>query len=1554
MNIDLRNIREHNGTKAGGFEELVCQLAHLQKPEGALRFVRKEGAGGDAGVECYWVLEDQTDVCWQAKYFIGEMTSSRWRQLDKSFNKALERHPKLTKYFICLPIDKTDIRRTGKDGKKVISVEDEWQRSVLKWIEKAKSQDRTVEFEFWGKHQITSFLTIDDPLYSGKALYWLDAAVLTTSKFEKVVNRAKDALGDRYEAGLHVELPISRNIDGLCLNEQWRKDLGERLGGLKESNDSLLRTLRNQQLDWLNAEKAEELRTMYSEIYRIVSEGLNQQAVLFDVQRVHELLEGISEFHGPIREALDNSTSQKEQNWDYALRNFFNAIDEFNRFLDTTRVKVAEVKAALVYGEAGIGKSHLLCDVSLNRIKNNQPTVFLLGSQYQGGNPIKLIQDAVDLKRHSMGQVLGAIDAAGEASGSRALIVIDALNEGAHREDWHNFISSFLTDVAEYKYIAVLLSCRSTYLRYILPDESVLHADRLVRIEHPGFRGHEHRAAERYLSQQGISKPSSPMLAPEFTNPLFLKTCCKALKASHKTAFPKGFNGITRLFEFYVQSIEETVAKQKRYSSPEGAVRGALLDFASKLFPGHVTGMSMGKARDLINTHDRNPNRGDALFDTLLHEGVLAEEVLYQGNDQGKPVIRFTYERFSDHFVAQQLIQQVDPETLDSIFFPDHPLGKAIRHPSGFYRHAGIFEMLAIVVAEQYGKELVDLLPEDATVSTTDTDDVFESTVVWREPASFTDRTLQLLNQLTGYGHPHPTLDILLKLSTEPEHPWNAELLHRHLLDKEIAERDRFWSTELALAYASEEDDGYESTVRTLIEWASFGDIEEIEEERIRLCSTTLMWFHTTSNRKVRDRSTKALVRILSRFPSLLPDLLQDFHAVNDPYVVERLYAVAYGVICNMTDPHIISQIAALVFDLVFKDGRPPPHILLRDYARGVLECALQWNLLPEGVDAEQFRPPYKSAWPIENPTPEEIDTIVGNERNAWIEMSVMNPFGDFGTYTMACVHSWSPTSLAEPFPETGYDLKKQFAETHLQGEVKARFLEDIQPPSSERQESQSSSTALQELTLDVDEDNLHLLLNSITRPGLQELALDLGEDNGMLEQGKQLRDNISSQFTALREQERRRKEELEEMVKAQLPDDKLEYYRWLSGLRDDGPAQFSRKWAQRWVCKQVYEIGWTEELFSQFDGSYPVRNGRGRDNQEIERVGKKYQWLAFHELLARLSDNVHWVDRDDDPENRSYNGPWQIHQRDIDPTLGISKHVDRLSDYRRVNAWWQPYNFPVADITGFSEQQEFLWDENRLPDFRKFLQVADPVTHNQWSVLRGHWHEDQKEFSRSPDQARLDCWFRINTVFVRNEDLELFSEEFKERWLSEPGIIHVPSTGYEGFLGEYPWHPVYKSISGWQTYDSFERSNLPTYFSPVAEYAWEAGDADHDYSLDESLSFYLPAKELIRSMGLRRTTGDNGSWENDDGVIFRDPSPMEKGPSYALIRSQQLDEWLNNEGLAILWLIGGEKQLFSHNSDRFYGRLTFSVMYRLVDGVPKGGIFRCSRIEPRGDYELL
>lgn len=71
--FDFKNIRPFDGSKNKGFEELVCQLAHLEKFDGTDEFIRKEGAGGDAGVECFWRLKDQNEYGWQAKYFTDEM-----------------------------------------------------------------------------------------------------------------------------------------------------------------------------------------------------------------------------------------------------------------------------------------------------------------------------------------------------------------------------------------------------------------------------------------------------------------------------------------------------------------------------------------------------------------------------------------------------------------------------------------------------------------------------------------------------------------------------------------------------------------------------------------------------------------------------------------------------------------------------------------------------------------------------------------------------------------------------------------------------------------------------------------------------------------------------------------------------------------------------------------------------------------------------------------------------------------------------------------------------------------------------------------------------------------------------------------------------------------------------------------------------------------------------------------------------------------------------------------------------------------------------------------
>ena len=44
--INFTKIRAFDGSQNSGFEELVCQLAHLEKPANAKRFVEKKAQAG--------------------------------------------------------------------------------------------------------------------------------------------------------------------------------------------------------------------------------------------------------------------------------------------------------------------------------------------------------------------------------------------------------------------------------------------------------------------------------------------------------------------------------------------------------------------------------------------------------------------------------------------------------------------------------------------------------------------------------------------------------------------------------------------------------------------------------------------------------------------------------------------------------------------------------------------------------------------------------------------------------------------------------------------------------------------------------------------------------------------------------------------------------------------------------------------------------------------------------------------------------------------------------------------------------------------------------------------------------------------------------------------------------------------------------------------------------------------------------------------------------------------------------------------------------------------
>src|SRR5690606_12345461 len=98
----------------------------------------------------------------------------------------------------------------------------------------------------------------------------------------------------------------------------------------------------------------------------------------------------------------------------------------------------------------------------------------------------------------------------------------------------------------------------------------------------------------------------------------------------------------------------------------------------------------------------------------------------------------------------------------------------------------------------------------------------------------------------------------------------------------------------------------------------------------------------------------------------------------------------------------------------------------------------------------------------------------------------------------------------------------------------------------------------------------------------------------------------------------------------------------------------------------------WTKDLFGEFDGRVIRYGGYSREARKPERIGKKYQWIAFYEGLARIADNFKFEDDDWWTNANKYVGAWQKgYLRNIDPSNLLS--IGRRKAEEEESVWWFP-----------------------------------------------------------------------------------------------------------------------------------------------------------------------------------------------------------------------------------------------------------------------------------------
>lgn len=1401
--VDFRQIRHHDSSQQRAWEELAFVL--VPDIEGLPHTTTVERrAAPDGGIEFSCMAPvglGSGRWAWQAK-FLFRLDTSAFAQMEKSVVSALTSTPDLERYTFVLPVD----RGAGRSAQGTRTFT-RWNEKVAAWKALAARNGANVHFDFIGHSAVLKAL--QDQKHAGLLRYFFDATFLTDRFFKHQVSRELKNLGERYDPAVHVDLEIADVLEGACRSPEFVQSVTNLLDELEScAPDSLATKDMDSSLQLLIGEAEGSVRELIAYARATVRRlGTPDRAVLLELaakarvaterfakidSRVQQLLSDPREVEPPItgirpkrRKRSDPSTdgargfsgSRRHSLYQFTDRTWrlSRALQAVRGAFDSDSLIAAQRAAVLLQGPAGCGKSHLVADFAKKRVEAGLPTLLVLGQHLTEGQLWPQIASSVGLDLAAE-ELLQALEVAAYLRGAgRALIIVDAINEGAGADLWPHTLAGFLSDIAAHPWIAVTLTLRSTYSSAILPASS--QPDALVRVSHPGLAGHEEEALTRYAAHYGLRLPDIPPLLPELLNPLFLRSLCQSAMARGLSAIPREATSIEWVFAGVIEAVNQRLCHPQRLDvdPADGLVKCALEALAEAMLESDTEALPLQTAKEICARIHPATSYSKSLFEGLIAEGLLIRERISSGTGPPGPLVeqvRFTYQRFADHVGARALVAKHVQNGALAEAITEIAMGPRV------WARMGLLESLALVVPEQRHIELADLLrlpPKPRPRLRTGVRKLSPAagrrawlrerlahslinTLAWRDPQSITSTTRKLVRAAlrTGAVTDDEWLNLLLSLACVPGHPFNVQVIDRALRGMSMPDRDGIWSDQVLSIWAEDTN-----PIQRTIEWA-WSVKERPPIEVAELAAILLAWLLTSPNRRLRDTATKALVRLADNQTDLIASLLGQFKDVDDPYVHERLLAVACGHAIrhrypdsSRCDLDAFERLAQAAFNIAFAGTPVAEHLLVRHYARTCIEEVnhkLRTNGRALTVDLGRCQPPYDSSWPLAALSLRELAKAYGKPRSRYI---------------------WAVTEMGDDFEK--YVIDRGIAD-------------DFVMPQQEKLQRarRAAATRRRNLLCDAIVNSAHPKRRSFLRKAIADLlAFD---DPSIL---------VEYAWATVRRSAPRAAAEVE----------RLKHLARSRGFLEAQFVQPSSRLLARWISQRVLDLGWTPERFGERDNR--LRGARDRGWPESERYGKKYLWIGFHQLLGHLTDHCLLKEAAHDSPLSPYSDPWQIsHAVDIDPTILLrgdeprnTKAAARVrAPYRTQHGLWWLDGYRHS-LKAAGSDREWLIDVRDIPRPEPLLVARDPMG-REWLVLESHarW---RAHTGGASEYERRDLWMMTQAyVFPIEEQPALAKWAAERNWMGR--WMPMPSNNMHGFLRGYPDLPPWRRMIAADDEDRF------------------------------------------------------------------------------------------------------------------------------------------------------
>lgn len=325
------------------------------------------------------------------------------------------------------------------------------------------------------------------------------------------------------------------------------------------------------------------------------------------------------------------------------------------------------------------------------------------------------------------------------------------------------------------------------------------------------------------------------------------------------------------------------------------------------------------------------------------------------------------------------------------------------------------------------------------------------------------------------------------------------------------------------------------------------------------------------------------------------------------------------------------------------------------------------------------------------------------------------------------------------------------------------------------------------------------------------------------------------------------------------------------------------------------------------------------RIHRQTERMGKKYQWIAFGEVKAYLSDTCQmkkdwWGDNP--PMDVPY--PWyDSNTVTFEPTLIVTGNRSYLDQ--------ELFEEISGEDLMIGEAHEWLKNKERVP---KPIVVLTDKNGGEWVNIVGYQRNEQVGIDDKRESFVFIC-----PCMVRSEHAEAFEQWAKEqcfygRWMPED------SGHYEYFWNEFPWSDSYKSL-GFEEETEIYSHGVPAPCKVILPYAsqlQEYYDGIEDEEEYEGM-IYMPSAEMVEHYGWH--TAERGVTRDDEGNVVALCRNLQGDILDTLvIRRELLNQYLEEKDMVLFYCMLGEKKLKQEPQQFFMQRLSCCYKY-VSEGEP-------------------